>query len=560
MRRPLGQFLCDDRGAVAVIAAVSGALLLGFGALAVDMGSVYLQTRKLQGMADLAAIAAARDLLHADAAAQATASNNGWDGAVASTVVTGVYVNDPAVAVGSRFTPGGASPDAARVTLTAQADLFFGAAILGRRTTTISRTATAATANLASFSIGTRLASLQGGVANSLLSALTGSTVSLSVMDYNALADAQVDLLSYSKALQTNLSLQAVSFDKVLQSQVSTGRALSVLADVLSTGGSDPAAAVVRKLATAAGDATPAQLDKLLDLGPYGDQDHVAGASGAGVKLNAMDMANGILTVAQSGHQVQLNLGANVPGLTDTTVYLALGNRMANSPWITVTRDKSVIVRTAQTRLYIDSKVGTSGGLNLAGIASVRVPVFVEVASGQAKLAALNCPLDRASRSAQLSVLPSIGQLSVADIDKSKLSDFSQDLVQSPATLVSLLSLVKITGFANAKLGGVTWKTASFSQAEIDAGTIKTVATDDVAQALVGSLLGSVNVNVQVLGFLGLGVNGALLGSGVSSLLSSLASPLDGLINTVTGIAGVKLGQADVRVNGLRCGEAALVA
>ena len=71
-RRPT--FGRDERGAVAVIAAASGAVLLGFGALAVDMGSIYLQSRKLQGMADLAAIAAARDLANAQAAAQATAS------------------------------------------------------------------------------------------------------------------------------------------------------------------------------------------------------------------------------------------------------------------------------------------------------------------------------------------------------------------------------------------------------------------------------------------------------------------------------------------------------
>ncbi|WP_204337686.1 hypothetical protein, partial [Klebsiella pneumoniae] len=68
-----------------------------------------------------------------------------------------------------------------------KADLFFGAAILGKPQIDISRTATAASAQLASFSIGTRLLSLQGGVANSLLSALTGSQINLSVMDYNQL-------------------------------------------------------------------------------------------------------------------------------------------------------------------------------------------------------------------------------------------------------------------------------------------------------------------------------------------------------------------------------------
>ena len=49
----------DGRGAVTLIAAGSLIALLATTALAVDMGSVYLQTRRLQGAADAAALAAA---------------------------------------------------------------------------------------------------------------------------------------------------------------------------------------------------------------------------------------------------------------------------------------------------------------------------------------------------------------------------------------------------------------------------------------------------------------------------------------------------------------------
>lgn len=557
MGRWMRRFRRNQSGAVSVLVVVSGAMLLGFAALAIDVGSIFLQTRKLQGMADLAAIAAARDIDHAQSAATATALDNGWVGPITADAVKGVYTPNPAIAPASRFVANASNPNAVRVTLHAQADLFFGQAILGRSTTSISRTATAAKADLAAFSIGTRLASLNGGVANSLLTALTGSSVSLSVMDYNALVSADVDLLSYSKALQTELGLQAASFDTVLASSVTTGKALKVLADLLQTNGSDPAAAAVRKLATAAGNATPAKLDRLLDLGPYGDQDHVAGASGAGIKLKALDLANAVLTVAQGGRQLQLDLGASVPGLADVDVYLGIGERPANSSWITVTSDKTVVVRTAQTRLYLETKLLNSGGaLGSAGVSVVKLPLLVEVASGQAKLGALNCATNRAARTASLSVMPSVGQVAVGEIDTSKVANFTQDLVLSPAKLVNL-GLIKATVKAQSKLGGASWKTATFTQAEIDAGTVKTVATDDIAQASLSSLFGDLDITVVIIGLpLPLGP----LVSGLGALITPAAAPLDGVVNALTDLLGVHLGEADVWVNGLRCGEAALVA
>jgi uncharacterized membrane protein len=554
----LRRFGRDERGAVAVIVVASAAALLGFSALAIDMGSIFLQTRKLQGMADMAALAAARDIDHAQLAANATALDNGWSGPITTETVTGRYLGNPSIAPANRFVAGGADPDAAKVTLKAKADLFFGQAILGKATTDISRTAIATRADLAAFSIGTKLATLNGGIANSLLTALTGSSVSLSVMDYNALATADVDLLAYSKALQTNLGLQAVSFDEVLDGSISTGKALTVLADLLQSQGSASAATATRKLATAAGTSTPAKLNKLFDLGPYGNQDHVAGGSGVGIKLNAMDLANGVLSVSQGGRQLQLDLGASVPGLADVNAYVGIGERPANSAWITVTRDKTVIVRTAQIRIYLEVKVLSSGGaVGGAGISLVKLPLLVEAASAQAKLNTLNCASNRPSRAVTLSVMPSIGQVAVAEIDTSKIADFTHELALQPATLVNL-GLIKATVQAQTKLGGASWKTATFTQAEIDAATTKTVSTDDLVQASLASLLGNLSIGVT-LGPLSL-LNLSALADGLEALIAPLASPLDGVLNSLTNLLGVRLGVADVRVNGLRCGEAALIA
>lgn len=187
---------CDDRGGVAVMAAVFGALICVLAALAVDVGSMVLKGREVQGAADLSALAAAQTLSdppeRTEAAARLTAQDNLIDLAGAR-IQRGVYTPDPRLKPRARFADGGSRPNAARVTLSAPAPLYFGRWILRRDSVTVSKSATAALPGgppSAVFSIGSRLAGLDGGLANALLSGLLGSKVSLTVMDYRALADA----------------------------------------------------------------------------------------------------------------------------------------------------------------------------------------------------------------------------------------------------------------------------------------------------------------------------------------------------------------------------------
>jgi len=554
-----GRFWRNRRGGVAIIAAISSAVLIAFAALAVDLGSIFLQTRQLQGIADLAALGAADNLNNAQAAAAATASGNGWNGPMQTAIVLGTYVPNSTIPAAQRFTAGGTTPNAVQVTLTAQAQLFFGQAILGQSSIPIKRTATAATAQAASFSLGSGLASLQGGVANALLSGLTGSSVALSVSDYNALAAANVDLLQFSQALQTKLNLQGASFTQVLSSNVSTGQALSVLSTLLNTGGNDPAAQAISTIATAAGTTTPANLQQLIDLGPYAAQDHAGPATGAGVSVNALQLASAILQLSQGGHQIQLSLGGTIPGLASTTVWLAIGQRPSSSPWLTVNDDGTVTVYTAQTRLYIDAQVAPgAGALNSAGVALVNIPLYVQTASAAAKLSSLSCPTSTTAPAVTLAVEPSVGQINLGQINTASLNNFSQPLTPTPATLINLL-LIQVTGQAQVNLGGGSWQPVSFSQADIAAGTTKTVSTNNIAQATAASLLPNTTLQVQLLGLnilLGqLGVTSA-----VQQLLTSVAPSLDAVINAAEGLLGVQLGQAMVTVNGLRCNDAALVA
>jgi len=550
MRRA-GLFLRDQRGAASVLVALSGGAVLAFAAVAVDLGSIFLQSRQLQGMADLAAMAAARDLPRAQAAAEATARANGWHGALTVSVVPGAYAADPTKTADTRFTPGASPANAVQVTLHSEANLFFGRAILGRDTTPISRTATAARADMAAFSLGSRLASLNGGVANALLSALTGSSVNLSVMDYEALVDADVKLFDYVDALRTHLQLEGASYDRVLSTELTTGAALSILGQVLEDQGQDRAASAVNTLAVAAGQVTKVTLGDLIDVGPYGPQDQAMGGSGAGIGVSAMDLTNATLQLANGGRQLQLDLGAGVPGLADVDIWLAIGERPNNSPWLAVDRDGSITLRTTQTRLVVETKVGANG--LLGAIAQVNLPLAVDVAAAEARLSAINCE----AGSAVLDVKPSIGELWVGQIDKTDMDDFTKALTVQDATVLSTL-LLKVKASANAELGGASWQQVSFSAADISGGVTKTVRTNDIAQATTASLLGNLSLNVSVLG-LGLGLGQAGVTSALGQILGAAAAPLDSVLNTVLELVGVGLGEADVRVSGLRCKDSALV-
>lgn len=539
-------------GAVTLLGAGSLLLCMGCLAFAVDLGSLYVGSRRLQGIADAAALSAAGNLGNARAAADAAVAANGWPAPYSLTVTPGAYRPDPSIAVPERFTADATDPDAARVTIETEAPLFFGAALLGHRSVRIRRTATAARANLASFSIGSRLLALEGGIGNALLGALTGSNVSLSVMDYDALLGADVDLFAFSKALQTQLDLQAVSFDTVLATRMSTGTALQALAAALEAGGSASAASAVRKLLASAPGTGSLQLDSLIDLGPAGAQDHVI--PGQSVQVNAFDMLRSMLQLANGARQIQLDLGATVPGLTGVMAKISVGDRMADSPWVTVTRTGQPVISTAQTRLYLEANVLPAG--NLLGIASVRVPLYVELAEARANLAAIDCGSGRQPRGVTLAVRPSIGHASIADIFPADIGNHRSPLVEGPARLVSL-PLLSVSGQARVDLTGQDAQSVSFDATEIAAHTVKTVSSESLVQGLALSLINQLNLTVSV-GGLGLGTQA--VGSLVGTTLSAAAPTLDGVVNALTGLLGIHLGQADVRVNGVRCGVPALVA
>ncbi len=521
------------------MAAMAGGLFCAMAAVTVDLGSLALHARQLQGAADLAALAGARDMDHAEAAARATAEANAGAGVIAG-VLKGRYVADKAIAPNQRFTAGAPEPNAVRVILTNRAPLYFGRWILGRDTVEITRSGTAATPGepRALFSIGSRLASLNGGLANQLLSGLTGSNVSLTVMDYNALAGAKVNLLTFSDALSTDLGLQIGDYDALLRHEVDAGRALKVLETLA---GGQSANALSRLGAAAVG--TKLKVGDLIGA----EADATGGlAKGLDASVSTLDLAMAMLEIGGGERQVALTTAAQA-GLADLRISLAIGERPNHSPWITVTATGEPIVRTAQTRLYIRARTSQK----LSGLAQVDLPILIQLASSEARLDAIAC---KPSRAVTLGVRPGLARADIGMIDETRLDDFKQALTPAPATLLSVAGLVSLTGRATVEAADQGFKPVAFTDAEITAQTLKTVHATGLVNGVVVSLLQKLDVTVNIIG-LPLGLGGLV--SALGTLLTPLGPVLDAVINPVLETLGLRFGEADVAVLGAVCPDGA---
>lgn len=530
----------DRRGGISILSAFGLTMLIGSAALAIDIGSLHLDRRKLQGIADAAALAAAARPGEERGAAERIIAANCDCGIRIAALDSGTYSPDPAIQAEQRFATGGASPNAVRIRLTRDRPLFFGRFLTGRGESMISASATGARRGYAAFSLGSRVAAVHGGVPNALLSALTGSQVNLSVMDYNALASTDIDLLAFSEALRTELDAEVLTFGQTLDSQVTLPQVLSALA-ASSDGGATNA---IEHLASRA---IPSSLipSHAIDLGPRSSSIRIDPANP--VKVNALSLLRSMLFLSNAERQIDLSLASNLPGGSGIDVALLIGEPPANSPLIAVTDTNDVIVRTAQVRLKLDAKVQTP-------IASVHVPVLAELGSASARIADIDCR-PNSSAAVALAVTTSPAMLAIGTVSDADFQDMQRPLDPKRAKLLKL-PLASVEGEAELILSDLNEKPAHFSRAEIDDGTVKTVESTGLVQGAAESLSDRLDLEVKILG---LGLNAKALTTLVGDTVGLAAPVLDGVLEGLTGMLGVHVGEADARVNALRCGKAKLV-
>src|ERR1700677_2403611 len=463
----------DERGNFAIVGAVLMTLVVGCAALGVDLGSIFADRRKTQSTTDLAAIVAASNLINATNAASATVVQNKYPANALVSVELGTYTANSAIAPAARFvTPAVGAANAARVTLNTQTPLYFARYITGANQYTIKTQAVATSTAVASFSIGSSLLSVNGGLINAMLGGMLGTSLSLSVMDYQSLASARIDAFDFMSALATRVNLTGATYDSILTSnlKVSDIIAAALSAQQTDNGASSATTALSSISQAVTGLSSTITPASLIDLGPYDDMT-VGQTPKNSFSVSALDLLSAIAEVANGTHQIATSVNLGLPGIASVSLIATIGERPVGTSWLEV-GSAGASVHTAQTRILLQVQLLGSGP-----VAAVNLPVYVEIASGTATLNAVTCGYPNISTSnVTLGVTPGIVNAWIGNVTPAQLSDFTTAPNPPPATLVNL-GLVTVTGLANADMGNTTPTNVNFSYADIQSNVGQTVTT-----------------------------------------------------------------------------------
>ncbi|KKB76345.1 hypothetical protein VW29_19905 [Devosia limi DSM 17137] len=557
------RFLADRNGNMAILFAAGFSVSVIVSAFAVDAASLYRERRSLQNGVDLAVLAAARDPTNAATVARAVLVENQLiDPTVTLAaltaasgdlqVQTGTYRPDPALAPSARFVAGATPVNAVRVHFQRRGILHFARG--WSEAPMIGAIGTATVTPQVSFSIGSRLASLTDGIANRVLNSLLGTNIALTALDYRNLLDAKVDAFAFLDALALRMGITAGTYADLLQARADHGEIAAALAAVLT--GADRTAAQV--IANAAGNNGGVPLSKLFNLGDLA-QLRIGSGQGQGLftRISALELLSASAGLSDGNRQVALDLGASLPGVLGLTAELAVGEPPQGGSWYAI-GPTGTVVRTAQLRLRLNASV--LGGAALLGNL-VHLPLYIELAHAEGIVGSATCPSPgHPAGAATILTRPGAARVMVGVVNAASFGDFNTPPHVGLATLVEVkllgLTVLKVLASSLVEIAQITPVPLTFSSAEIAAGTVKTAHTSTVVSSLSGSLLGNLKLQVPVLG-LGLSLDG--VGILLKGLLMPITPALDGVVAQLLQTLGLKIGEADVRVYGVRCTQPVLV-
>lgn len=551
MQTLLRRFFHDKRGNIAIMSAGVLLLIVGCAALGVDVGTIFADRRKVQSAADLAAIVAASDITRASAAATAAVTKNNYASFSLLAVEPGVYKADASLTPAQRFVAAATPANAVRVKMQTQTPLYFGKVLTGASNFTINTTAIASTTQMASFAIGSRLASVNGGLLNSLLGGMLGTTLNLSVMDYQALIDAKINVFDFMSALATKINVSGVTYNSLLSTNVKVADIVSAMVTAqTAANGLNAATTALSNVSLAMAGITQTITPRaLVNAGPYGEM-IVGQQPKNGVTISAFDMLAATGALANGTNQIAANVNLSLPGIASVTLMATVGERPVGTSWVTV-GSAGATVHTAQTRILLQIQLIGSGSVSV-----VNLPVYVEIASGTATLNSVSCGYPNVNTSSvQLGVSPGIVDAWIGNVTPANMTNFSVKPTP-PAVNIVNLGIIQVSGRAHATMANTSPTNVNFSYADIQAHNKKTVNTTGFTSSLTASLLNDLSLTVN-LGPLGLPLPG--IAPLVTSIISGATASIDSLVASVLQSLGVGLGQADVWVTGVRCDGAVLV-
>ncbi|MFV3404459.1 pilus assembly protein TadG-related protein [Pseudomonas sp. NY15463] len=356
------RFAARQHGAIGLMATLTLGLALLFMLLAVDGGRLYLEQRKLQRIADMAALETAEhggvctgSGPQATALARTAATRNGH--AASNPLVASCGYLQTGVGSVRSFVNDNTRPETIRVevsntvTTSVAGGLFTLVEGNFARTTTLHARAVAAKPlpPQAMLSLRTTLATVsssQGPLQSGLVNAL-GGNLQLDLLGWQGIANTQLNLLDYLNQLALDLNLSAGNYRQALAFETSAGKLLQAAAKVLQRGGAT--ADVLTNLAKIG-----AQLPAIdnLQLGDLLDVQTGAVQSGLNTNLQLLQLVQGVIQLAAKEHGASVDLPINLLGLANGKVQLRVIEPQQISA-VGDPRTDDLRVHTAQIRALI---------------------------------------------------------------------------------------------------------------------------------------------------------------------------------------------------------------
>ncbi len=216
-------FTRDTRGTSLILTALFLGAICVIVAVGANLGLAYLDKRKYQSASDVAALRLAESANPQVSALQAHLDLQGFDDdGVEARLVTGIYREDETIPHDERFEESEMNWNAVRVEITFPIqERIMGGAIQNDNSLSVHSTATLRRS--ASLWMGSRLLRLEGGLPAALLDSLVGYNGRITVADYEQLLDAELDLFHMLELIHTDLDLDVLTYNEVLESEVTLG-------------------------------------------------------------------------------------------------------------------------------------------------------------------------------------------------------------------------------------------------------------------------------------------------------------------------------------------------
>lgn len=524
-----------QRGAVGLFGILTLLLLLLFTALAVDSGRLWFEKRKLQSVADLAAIEAAsrlgcgRDSANVVSAAQTAAKRNGYEGDLSNPpnlVEVGGLVTD----AGQRQFVAGAGSHAVHVVATKaiSTSLVLGG-VFGNDTLVSAEATARAEPPQATFSAGSYLLRVSAtekdaNLLSLLLGGLLGSSLSLDALSYKGLASTNVNLAQLVKASAT-----VGSVEELLAADLSVADVIGLTATAVSQ-----QSVLDLRVTAALQTLLSASLDRLdVRLADVLDVSAPASEAAAKVGINVLDLVTATILVANKDHAVSLPLAVNLGKLinVNANVHIVAPPRIAvGAPGVDDDGLWCTQARTAQ----LDVKTTVKVDLNLLGLLPVLkldLALGAQLAQGVAHLEDLDI-VPGATR-AVIGATPGIASLLLTNIAGTDLASLS--LLGIPVAEIGL-NLPIQPGSSQELVYDVD------SPVDEHLPQSQSVASS-IGASLANALAEPGAIELKVLG-VGLGpILDPLLGSLLSPLLGFIGSAV---VDPLLKLLGIQVGGLDV--------------